>query len=49
MGSLAIREKTLAPDHPDVIENLKNLAALYRAMKRDEEAEILGRRVANGR
>jgi hypothetical protein len=39
--SLAILEKALGPDHPSVATSLENLAALYRATKRDTEAEQL--------
>ena len=39
--SLAIREKALGPDHPDVAQSLVNLAALYRKTGRDKEAEPL--------
>jgi hypothetical protein len=39
--SLAIYEKALGPDHPDVARSLENLAALYRATKRVTEAEQL--------
>ena len=42
--SLAIREKTLGPDHPDVGTSLNNLAELYRAQGRYAEAEPLFRR-----
>ncbi|MDA0803982.1 MAG: tetratricopeptide repeat protein, partial [Planctomycetota bacterium] len=44
--SLAIWEKALGPDHPDVATSLENLAALYRATKRDKEAEPLEQRAA---
>jgi len=39
--SLAIREKAVGPDHPDVAQSLVNLAALYRKTGRDKEAEPL--------
>ena len=42
--SLAIREKQLGPDHPDVATSLNNLADLYRSMGRYAEAEPLYRR-----
>ena len=42
--SLAIVEKALGPDHPNVATSLENLATLYRATKRDEEAEKLEQR-----
>jgi hypothetical protein len=43
--SLSIWEKALGPDHPTVATNLENLAVLYRAIKREKEAEALERRV----
>jgi CHAT domain-containing protein/tetratricopeptide (TPR) repeat protein len=42
--SLAIREKALGPDHPDVALSLHNLAALYVAQGRYMDAEPLYRR-----
>ncbi|MGE0205772.1 MAG: tetratricopeptide repeat protein, partial [Hyphomicrobiaceae bacterium] len=42
--ALALREKTLGPDHPDVGTLLNNLAALYRVLGRLGEAEPLYRR-----
>ena len=44
--SLAIVEKALGPDHPDVATSLENLAKLYRATKRNTEAEALEKRAA---
>ena len=44
--SLMIAEKALGPDHPDVALSLENLAGLYRATNRDEEAEKLEQRAA---
>lgn len=44
--SLAIKEKAFDPDHTDVATTFANLADLYRATKRFEEAEKLQRRVA---
>jgi tetratricopeptide (TPR) repeat protein len=44
--SLAITEKALGPDHPDVATILNNLAELYRATKRIVEAEKLEERAA---
>ncbi len=44
--ALAIREKALGPNHPNVTTSLENLAALYRATKRDEEGETLEQRAA---
>ena len=38
---LAIREKALGPDHPDVAQALNNLAALYSYLGRHAEAEPL--------
>ena len=42
---LAIREKVLGPDHPDVATTLHDLALLYGATDRPAEAEPLYRRV----
>ncbi len=42
--SLAIREKALGPDHPDVAGSLNNLAALYDDQGRYAEAEPLLKR-----
>ena len=42
--SLAIREKQLGRDHPDVAHSLNNLATLYRDMGRYAEAEPLCKR-----
>ena len=39
--ALAIREKALGPEHPDVATSLNNLAELYRTQGRYEEAEPL--------
>lgn len=39
--ALAMLEKARGPDHPDVAESLNNLAGLYRATKRINEAEKL--------
>jgi tetratricopeptide (TPR) repeat protein len=44
--SLAIWEKALGPDHPNVATSLENLAKLYRATKRNAEAEALENRAA---
>ena len=42
--ALAILENALGPDHPDVIANVENLTALYRATNREDEAlELEGR------
>jgi CHAT domain-containing protein len=42
--SLAIYEKALGPDHPNVATSLNNLAELYRQQGRDEDAEPLYKR-----
>jgi CHAT domain-containing protein/Tfp pilus assembly protein PilF len=42
--SLAIREKALGPDHPDVAQSLNNLARLYREQGRYADAEPLYKR-----
>jgi len=44
--SLAIMEKALGPDHPDVATSLENMGALYRATKRKKEAKELEARAA---
>src|SRR5262245_11043664 len=41
---LATQEKALGPEHPDVGTSLNNLATLYRAQGRLDEAEPLFRR-----
>jgi Tetratricopeptide repeat len=41
---LAIREKTLGPNHPYVAQSLNNLALLYRMEGRSSDAEPLDRR-----
>ena len=41
---LAIREKALGPDHPDVAQSLNNLAELYSAQGRYADAEPLYKR-----
>src|SRR5712691_4105686 len=38
---LAIREKSLGPDHPNVAQSLNNLALLYKAQGRYTDAEPL--------
>ncbi len=43
--SLAIREKTLGPEHPDVATSLENYAALLRQTGRSNEAAELETRV----
>jgi tetratricopeptide (TPR) repeat protein len=42
--SLAIRERALGPDHPDVARSLHDLAAIYREQARYAEAEPLHER-----
>ena len=42
--SLAIREKGLGPEHPDVAQSLNNLAELYRTQGKYAEAEPLFKR-----
>ena len=42
--ALAIKEKALGPDHPDVGTTLNNLAALYEKQGRTTEAEPLLKR-----
>ena len=42
--ALAIREKALGPDHPDVAQSLNNLADLYTAQGRYTDAEPLYKR-----
>ena len=42
--ALAIYEKSLGPDHPNVARELNNLAGLYYATDRREEAEHLYQR-----
>jgi len=44
--SLAIWEKALGPDHPNVATSLENMAALYRKSGREKEAEALEKRAA---
>jgi tetratricopeptide (TPR) repeat protein len=44
MRALAISEKALGPDHPDVAKSLNNLASLYRNQGRYGEAEPLYKR-----
>jgi DNA-binding MurR/RpiR family transcriptional regulator len=39
--ALAIREKALGPEHPDVAQSLENYAALLRGTARADEAEKL--------
>ncbi len=41
---MAIVEKALGPEHPDVANSLNNLAVLYHAQERNAEAEPLFQR-----
>lgn len=45
--ALAIQEKALGPEHPDVATSLTSLAALYRATDRIPAAEALEKRAAH--
>jgi hypothetical protein len=42
--ALAIKERTLGLDHPDVVRSLDDLAELYQALGRSAEAEPLMKR-----
>jgi tetratricopeptide (TPR) repeat protein len=42
--ALAIKEKLLDPDHPDVVMTLNNLAVLYKSGGKYAEAELLYQR-----
>ena len=44
--SLAIKEKALGPDHPNVATSLENMADLYRKTGREKTAEALAKRAA---
>jgi tetratricopeptide (TPR) repeat protein len=44
--ALEVAEKNVGPDHPDVATSLENLAALYRATKRDAKALALEKQAA---
>ena len=44
--SLAITEKALGPDHPNVATSLENMAELYRKTGREKAAEALAKRAA---
>ena len=44
--SLAISEKALGQNHPDVATSLKKMAALFRQTGREKGAEALERRAA---
>jgi tetratricopeptide (TPR) repeat protein len=41
LRALAIRETALGPDHPEVADNLFNLAVMYQSQGRLQEAEPL--------
>jgi tetratricopeptide (TPR) repeat protein len=45
--ALAVAEKNVGPDHPDVATSLENLAALYRKTGRDKGAEALAKRAVD--
>ena len=42
--ALAIRERALGPDHPEVAQSLNNLAGLHTAQGEDVQAESLYKR-----
>ena len=42
--ALEVAKENVGPDHPAVANSLENLAALYRATKRDKEAQELEKR-----
>ena len=42
--SIAILEKALGPDHPELAANLNNLGALYQAQGRSADTEALYKR-----
>ena len=44
--ALEVAEQNVGPDHPDFATSLNNLAGLYRAMNRDDEAAPLEQRAA---
>ncbi len=44
--ALEVAQKNAGANHPDVATSLENLAVLYRAVKRDKEAEALEQRAA---
>ena len=44
--ALAIGEKALGPNHPDLVTSLENLAKLYRETNREKEAAELEKRAA---
>jgi tetratricopeptide (TPR) repeat protein len=48
-SALAMREKTLGPDHPDVAVSLNNVAVLYRRQGRYAEAEPLFKAVGGNK
>ena len=46
--ALAIREKALGSDHPDVVASMNNLAKIYYAEGKYAEAESLEQKSAGG-
>lgn len=42
--SLAIREKALGPDHPNIVKTLNNLAVLYEKLGKRKEATAFAAR-----
>ena len=44
--ALAISEKTLGPDHPNVATSLENLAQLYRDIGHENKAKPMEKRAA---
>ena len=44
--ALEVAEENVGPDHPSVATSLNNLAGIYRAMGRDDEAEPLEQRAS---
>jgi hypothetical protein len=49
LRALAIREKALGPDHPQLAPSLESLAGLYRETNRVTEAQALQARAATVR
>jgi len=47
--ALAVAEKNVEKNHPDVATSLVNMAELYRKTGRDKEAEALKKRAAANR
>ena len=46
LAKVAITEKAVGADHPDVAAGLESLALLYRETNREKEAESLEKRAA---